>query len=310
MGAKMKKLLIASTALVAFFAASAAFAADMAVRPPTPAYAPVSDWTGFYLGGHAGYGWGHDPFNELLLGNFGGASGNTSINIPGALLTDINPKGFVGGFHFGYNQQWGNWVGGVEVDISGTDMKGTSAGAATGSITNTTTTISPVFPFNTITVTTVTPVVNTANQEDKFDLLGSARARLGVLAWPNTLIYGTGGLAWTRFASTVNETITIGNLGAGAATSTLINVTASGPSWQFGWVAGVGGETKIYNSNWLFRVEYLHYDFGTQGSFNGTAVVTGGPNNGFSTTGFRNSGSLTADVVRGGISYKFGGNPI
>jgi opacity protein-like surface antigen len=308
----MKKLLLASGALAALIVAGPAMAADRGVmRGPAPAYAPpVSDWTGFYLGGHAGYGWGHHPFNETLFGNIGGGSGNTSLTIPGVVLTDINPKGFVGGFHFGYNQQWGNWVGGVELDISGTDMKGSTAGSATGSFTTTTTTVSPVFPFNVITVTTVAPVVNSARREDKFDLLGSARARLGVLAWPNTLIYGTGGLAWTRFVSTVNETITIGNLGPGLATSTVTSATAIGPSGQFGWVAGVGAEAKIYNSNWLFRVEYLHYDFGNQGGFSFSSVVTGGLSPGNANSGSLSTGSLTADVVRGGISYKFGGNPI
>src|SRR4051794_18636517 len=92
----MKKLLFASGALAAFFAAGSAWAADQGIRAPAPAYAPVSDWSGFYVGGHAGYGWGHDPFTDL----------NETI-----ALTGIDPKGFVGGAHFGYNQQWGNWVG-------------------------------------------------------------------------------------------------------------------------------------------------------------------------------------------------------
>jgi opacity protein-like surface antigen len=36
----------------------------------------------------------------------------------------------------------------------------------------------------------------------------------------------------------------------------------STPQWEFGWAAGAGGEFKITNY-WLFRIEYLHYDFGT-----------------------------------------------
>jgi opacity protein-like surface antigen len=72
---------------------------------------------------------------------------------------------------------------------------------------------------------------------------------------------------------------------------------------MFGWVAGVGGETKIYNSNWLFRVENLHYDFGDQLSSVSTQVTPGVVNQNFG----RTSGTLTADVVRAGLSYKFGG---
>ena len=60
----MKKFLLASGALAALIAAAPAVAADLGIRTPAPAYAPpVSDWTGFYAGGHAGYGWGRDPIH-------------------------------------------------------------------------------------------------------------------------------------------------------------------------------------------------------------------------------------------------------
>ena len=49
----------------------------------------------------------------------------------------------------------------------------------------------------------IPPVPVSATQTDKFDLLGSARARLGYLPWPSVLLYGTGGLAWTRLEQTV-----------------------------------------------------------------------------------------------------------
>jgi outer membrane immunogenic protein len=56
----MKKLLLASGALIALIAAGPAMAAEQRVPAPAyvpPAYAPpVSDWTGFYVGDHGGYG--------------------------------------------------------------------------------------------------------------------------------------------------------------------------------------------------------------------------------------------------------------
>jgi opacity protein-like surface antigen len=99
--------------------------------------------------------------------------------------------------------------------------------------------------------------------------LASARARLGYTVLPNLLAYGTAGGAW----SYSNLTTSLNNL---ADTIT-----------PFGWVAGAGLEYKFYG-NWIARAEYLHYDFGTTtfGDF------------GFPTT-------LTVDVVRGGLSYKF-----
>src|SRR5262245_54109880 len=100
------------------------------------------------------------------------------LQCPPVTLGGIDPKGFVGGGHFGYNQQWGSWVGGLEVDISGTAMKGSTANSSAGSIASSQISTNGV----TVITTTVTqPVTNTASQSDSFDLLGTARARLGGL---------------------------------------------------------------------------------------------------------------------------------
>jgi outer membrane immunogenic protein len=300
----MKNLLLAGSALVAI-AAGPVMAADMAVKAPAPAYAlPVSDWTGFYVGGHAGYGWGHDPITDTEQATNGGVPGVQVFNINPVSITGLDPKGGVYGGHFGYNQQWGNWVGGLEFDISGTGMRASTAGASTGTVSTTTSTVILTPPF-VITTTTVAPITNTLGRSDKFDVLASARARIGFLAWGNTLFYGTGGLAWTRFASTVTRTQNL----FGPAGTTAVSVATfagTGVGTQFGWVAGVGGETKIYNSNWLFRIEYLHYDFGDQGGLNATGITNTNPG---TTTSFTSltTGHLTAEVVRAGLSYKFGG---
>jgi outer membrane immunogenic protein len=74
------------------------------------------------------------------------------------------------------------------------------------------------------------------------------------------------------------------------------------PSWRFGWTAGAGGEARLWNTNWLARIEYLHYDFGN----------SGGLSSGFTSSGALDalatsvtSRHLTADVVRAGVGYKF-----
>ena len=100
----MKKVLYACGALVALIATGPSLAADLAVRAVPPVYAP-NDWSGFYIGAHAGWGWGHDP--------------------------GISSNGFVGGGQFGYNQQWGAWLGGLELDISAANVKGTAPAAWT-----------------------------------------------------------------------------------------------------------------------------------------------------------------------------------
>ncbi len=126
-------------------------------------------------------------------------------------------------------------------------------------------------------------------QTDRFDLLGSGRARLGYLVWPNVLLYGTGGLGWTRLEQTTT-------------TAGFFIQTTSTPSWRFGWVAGGGGEVRLWNTNWLARLEYLHYDFGSSAD-----TFSGATSNG-TITGLNPSTmshQLTADVVRAGFGYKF-----
>jgi opacity protein-like surface antigen len=236
--------------------------AAMAAMPE--AAAAVWSWSGFYIGGHGGYGWGSDPFNTLV----GGTVPGLVPPIPPVVLSGVNSHGFVGGFQAGANWQTGSVVGGLELDLSGTDIKGTStiAGVDTGG------------------------AAVRATQTDKFDLLGSARARLGYLVWPSVFLYGTGGLAWTRLEQTFT------NLNSDGTTITTM------PSWRFGWTAGAGGEVRLWNTNWLARLEYLHYDFGNSaGIFRG---FTSGANVD-SVDLNAMSRHLTADVVRAGFGYKF-----
>ena len=62
---------------------------------------------------------------------------------------------------------------------------------------------------------------------DKFDMLGSVRARLGYLVRPDILLYGSGGLAWTRYEQTQTNS------------TTTVTTIASTPTWRAGWTAGV-----------------------------------------------------------------------
>jgi opacity protein-like surface antigen len=236
----------------------------MPVKAPTMA---AWSWSGYYIGGYGGYGWGRDPFTEPFPLGVG----------PSVSLFGVDAKGFVGGFLAGANWQSGAFVGGLEIDL-GTGPKGSASNVAA----------------STLGVVTDTSAVT---QTDKFDMLGSARARIGYVAWPSTLIYGTGGLAWTRLNETVD---TLSTISGGGPTSTVAFSTST-PNWEFGWVAGAGAETRLWNTNWLARVEYLHYDFGD--SFQGVSTFAVAPPPAVSVLS-TTTGHLTADVIRGGLSYK------
>jgi outer membrane immunogenic protein len=112
----MKKILVAASAAVALLTTSlVAQAADLPPRPaPAPAPAVVVpymyDWTGFYIGGNAGYGWSHNCW-----GNFSTTTGPEGCSTQaGALL----------GGQGGYRWQLGQIVFGVEAEGDWTSMRG------------------------------------------------------------------------------------------------------------------------------------------------------------------------------------------
>jgi high affinity Mn2+ porin len=86
------------------FAAAADRSAKLAVKAPVRA--AIYDWTGFYVGGHFGYG----------DASFG--PGTNPIPLHGVFLPP-SPTGLIGGFQAGYNRQFSNrLVLGVEADSS------------------------------------------------------------------------------------------------------------------------------------------------------------------------------------------------
>jgi outer membrane immunogenic protein len=92
--------------------AGTASAADLARR-----YAPVAaptyafNWTGFYLGGHLGYGWGGNDWTD------------TNWN---SIKASNDFDGFVGGGQLGFNYQMGSLVLGLQGEISGANLEGKS----------------------------------------------------------------------------------------------------------------------------------------------------------------------------------------
>src|SRR5207248_2005364 len=164
----------------------------------------------------------------------------------------------------GYNWQSGPVVAGLELDFSVSNISGIS---------------------NPATIHNASETVTVA---DDVKYLGSARARLGYSPLGSSLLlYGTAGLAWERVDRIETEV------------QRFIAIRTSPKDW-FGWVAGAGAEVKLGGSNWIGRLEYLHYDFGkVEDRF---SVVGTDPND----PSFSDKvGHQTIEVVRAGLSYKF-----
>ena len=71
-----------------------------------------------------------------------------------------------------------------------------------------------------------------------------------------------------------------------------------------GWTAGAGIEWKVA-PNWSVKLEYLHFDFASNNSYNLCSNVTLYECNGVS----RKDGDLTAETVKVGVNYFFNSEP-
>src|SRR5262249_25670641 len=120
MGARMKRTVLAAIALIAL--AVNAGAADLPLQAPAP-YAPY-DWSGLYIGAHAGW----EKADTAGYTNNNGATAGPSVFLPDNGSTDQTMHGWLGGGQLGYNHQFGRAVVGVEFSGSWSNLNGQSAG--------------------------------------------------------------------------------------------------------------------------------------------------------------------------------------
>ncbi len=211
-------------------------AADMGlpgpVKAPPPAAAPWS-WTGFYIGGNVGAGWGTTettadvgaavaPFLPAL-----GAPPGTAVafQLP---LSSQTVNGFLGGGQVGYNWQTGVFVFGVEGDIEWENLKGSSPCLL-------------VLQCN-------------VNHNWQADITG----RLGIVAFDRALVYLKGGAVWQHSNYSAGNSITVtGPVGFAASAS------ASASDTRLGALLGTGIEYGFL-PNWSAKIEYNFEDFGTR----------------------------------------------
>jgi outer membrane immunogenic protein len=209
----------------------AAKAADMPQYTPPPAIMamPAWDWTGFYLGLNAGYGWGQNGGAAFSFVDPGAAWFGPCLaagSCPTGLSYDTD--GFVGGAHGGYNWQVDQFVFGFEADIEYSDMNG---GASL-------TTAVPLF------------VPGVFNSTSDIDWLFTLRARAG-LAIDRVLIYATGGLA----GGGVEDSFRFGYPSLGQV------YLGNSSDTEWGWTAGGGIDVAI-TDHFILGAEVLYFDLG------------------------------------------------
>jgi outer membrane immunogenic protein len=270
MEGRMKKVLGLVGATLLF--AGPALAADLG-KPPVykaPPLAPVFSWTGWYIGGNIGYGWGESTSPGISVTDVG--TGLASYLGVGNVFPSLTPKGVIGGGQLGYDWQVNpNFVLGLVADFQGADI--------TASGTN-----------------LVTPpglVTSSQSLSEKLDFLGTGRVRVGWAA-NNWLFYGSGGVAYGSVKSTLDFAAPAAFGGLGSF------ISGSHDETRAGWAAG-GGVNYAVTPNWILGVDYIHYDLGRT-NVTGVMVPPGAVVPGVSITA---SQLVAGDVVRGVINYKF-----
>jgi outer membrane immunogenic protein len=258
----MKKLLLATAAFAAL--STAASAADLPRRSVAPVIAvPIFSWTGFYVGLNAGYTWGEGNASTTAFPTFNNAGLGCGLiaqcptSAAASANSSLSPKlnGFIGGGQIGYNIQLNAVVFGIEADIMGIARDGGSASTTINS--------GPVAGFAANSYSTTTTV------SKRLEYLGTVRARLGILATPQFLLYATGGLAYGE--AKLNSTFTSTILGANALANPFGGSFGTS-STRVGFAVGAGAEYK-FTQNLSARVEYLYYNLGSiSNGFNYTQV--------------------------------------
>lgn len=216
-----------------------ASAADLPVK--APAYVPPAvTWTGPYLGGHLGAGWGTVETSVdvgSIVNAFIPAAGLGFV-LP---LSSHNINGLLAGVQLGYNWQVGSFVYGLEGDFSWSDIEGNA------------------------------PCLIAFNCQTEVKWMADVTARIGVLPVERLLVYLKGGVVWADTDYSFGNSITVG--GAGFTAS----VAADQSDTRIGGLLGFGAE-YMFAPNWTAKIEYNYMDFGDD-TYNipVTAAVGGGP---------------------------------
>jgi outer membrane immunogenic protein len=269
----MKRIITAAaTAAVLLAGTAVGTAADMAVKARPMAPPPVIwSWTGFYIGGHVGAGWG--TTESTLTGAtitapfIRGGSATFPFTLP---FSQTSSSGFLGGVQAGANWQTGWAVLGVQGDIAGADIKGTS------------------------------PCLVILACSTRTDWLASVTGRIGAVVLDRGLVYVKGGGAWMD----TKHSVTTPNFGLGTG---IPNEIASREITHFGWTVGLGTEWMI-TPNWTAFVEYNYYEFDKK---NYAFPLNLGPNLPFAVTvnaDLRNT--LSVAKVGVNYKFGWGGGPV
>ena len=264
------------------FAGPEPVAKEMAPAPPPP----PSCFEGWYFGIHGGGILGKlDEETFAFEQTISPASGE----LPGVVDTVFDRSGkndewsWEAGFHGGYNWQRGNWVFGLEVDLSATNLERHDSADAFF-------VLPPGTPF----------IYDTAiDSKTELDWYSTGRLRAGYVFGDRFMIFGTGGGA-VALAGVSESTLFRESTPFGGAVTELFRKDNN--DIRGGWTVG-GGFDICLSQHWMLNFTYLYMDLGDKSASTNVFVT--------STRGrtFESHTSVDTElnfhIFRGGLTFHF-----
>jgi len=228
--------------------------------------AGATDWTGPYVGGSVGYGWGKGDTQFHALPS------PSSFSILRSTKVKTDPDGFLLGPQIGYNWQRGRVLFGVEGDISWSGMDGSKK-------------VHPIIQDN----GTHYPGAGYLSAEQDINWLSTIRGRIGFVPSDQWIAYFTAGaaIADVDYRADTNFRPT------GAW-----RYPASMSKTEVGWTAGVGTEWA-FSDKWSAKAEYLYCDLGSESK-------TARPHPANPPYKVRYKWDTEAHIIRVGVNYHWG----
>jgi outer membrane immunogenic protein len=158
----------------------------------------------------------------------GGSFGQASSTTTAFGKRSLNDDGVLGGGYVGYNYQINQFVLGVEGDFQGSGASGSTYQALT----------------------------DTTNKV-RDNYVGSINGRLGI-AYDRALFYAIGGVAFGEAQVSTSAGSTLGPRLIAAGLPTTVGYTKERTGFDIG-----AGVDYAFTPNWIGRIEYRYYDFGS-----------------------------------------------
>jgi outer membrane immunogenic protein len=242
----------------------------------------LTDWSGFYIGVHGGYGW-NNKNDWACLGDACSEEGGSTFVPIGTHGSSNALKGGLAGGQIGYNWQVNQWVFGIQGDGSWANIKG-SAGNPLNL--NDGRCGFPGSPDQTVECRTT------------IKAMGNLTARAGYLVTPSTLLYVKGGVNWSSIDFHI---LNFAEFPGGSCIDEVHPDYSSVHRTRTSGTVGGGVEQRIWNNVTIFG----EYDYIATGRTS-TNLNTGGTGSGGCSADFTSSTRVgNTQIVKFGFNYQF-----